>query len=111
MIAIDLSRCSQIPRELIIRVIEKDTRINKLVLNNIALHYDDIVEILITVNRTEKIFDLDLSNVSSQSMNRIGENHEFLFKFASENKIVNILKLSNLNLRKAGLSQLVRGIK
>lgn len=51
-----------------------------------------------------------MSNENSLSMNRFGEEFSLLFDFFKCNSTVGVVSLGNLNLRKAGVDQIQKGI-
>ena len=92
------------------RCLSNDTNVVKILLRNLSLDHDQIQQLLEIILEKRKIFELDLSNESSQSMNRFGSNMEIIEDFFRRNKTVAVMKLNNLALKKNGVDSIYRGI-
>lgn len=56
-----------------------------------------MVDLLTCCLQSKRIYSLDISNKSSQSINRLGTEYYFLEAFFAKNEYVGVLKMDNLN--------------
>jgi len=73
---LDLTYAEELLKDAKLRIIKSllttDKKLMKLILSNSSLEGHDIKEIFELVNEQKQLFALDLSNVNSQNLNRLG---------------------------------------
>lgn len=103
---LDLSNSCEVLKErkldILKQLLERDSKLMKLVLCNSALNGEEIQSLLTIINQKQQLFALDLSNTNSQTLNRFGEETNVLEDFVRQNESVAILKLDNLQLKREG---------
>lgn len=85
--SLDFSYCGYLAQKsdnkktdnIILHSIFDNDRVVKAKLKNMGLKQEDLDELLRRVSQSEKIFEIDIGNDTSQSMNRISDNLDILF--------------------------------
>ena len=95
---------------IILHSIFDNDRVVKAKLKNMGLKQEDLDELLRRVSQSEKIFEIDIGNDTSQSMNRISDNLDILFEFFKSNSTTAVVLLENLSVKKTGAENIQKGI-
>lgn len=77
---------------------------------NSSLDGTQIADIFKIVNEQQRLFCLDIGNVNSQCLNRLGSDYSIVEDFFYRNESVAIVKLNNIQLRREGFESLCKGL-
>ncbi len=91
-------------------LLTEDKKLLKIVLCNSSLEGEEIIDILNIINEKKYLFALDIGNLNSQDLNRLGSNFPRLQQFFKKNASVALVKLNNLHIKRDGFECLSRGI-
>lgn len=111
IVSLDLSNHRISSLEALLKVLNKHPRIIEVALRNMNLQAEDIKAVFDSVIAREQIVSMDISNHSSDWLNRLSDSTVLLERLVTKARTLMILQLEGLNIRDKGVEALERGYK